>query len=292
MRTFRHDPKRCKLFASGARFAACVGMAIREQIGDAIGGLWAPFVHSLAQLRGARMFHPEGQLFSGALQPIAGSPYAATAQQLGRTVLARCSGALRRGGGESLDVLGIALRMHRGHKLAVHAVPTDQDLLFATIRSPFTMPLSPFTTHSHDFFANRYYAVAPFELEGLHRVELRLDPIDRSPRVGSRATKLDAAVAADKAHFELSARRTLTRTWHPIALISLTAPSTLDQTELRFDPYQCGAGIVPVGLVNAIRKRVYAASQAARPSLDHHHLGRPGGGMVAAGAGEVGVLAR
>lgn len=239
-------------------------MNLREQIGDAIGGLWAPFIHALARLRHARMFHPDGQLFTGTLQPIAGSPYEATAQQLGRTVLARCSGALRRGGRESLDVLGIALRMHRGHKLGVHAVPTDQDLLFATIRSPLTMPLAPFTTHSHDFFANRYYAVSPFELDGAHRVEFRLDPIDRSPRTGSRADKLAAAVAADKAHFELSARETLTRTWHPIALISLTAASYLEQNELRFDPFQSGAGIVPVGLVQAIRKRAYAASQSAR----------------------------
>jgi len=241
-------------------------MSIREQIGDAIGGLWAPFIHALAELRHARMFHPEGQLFSGTLDPIPGSPYQTVAQQLGRTVLARCSGALRRGGRESLDVLGIALRMHHGQTIGVQPVQGDQDLLFATIRSPFTMPLSPLTTRSHDYFANRYYAVAPFQLEGLHRVELRLDPIDRSPRTGSRADKLAAAVAAGKAHFELSARRTLTRTWHPLALVALTAPSELDQTALRFDPYQCGAGILPVGVVNAIRKRAYAASQSARPS--------------------------
>src|SRR5512141_2186410 len=85
----------------------CVVMKIREQIGDAIGGLWAPFIHALARMRHARMFHPEGQLFSGTLEPITGSAYEATARQLGSTVLARCSGALRRGGRESLDVLGI-----------------------------------------------------------------------------------------------------------------------------------------------------------------------------------------
>ena len=259
-------------------------MKLREQIGNAIGGLWAPFIHSLARLRHARMFHPDGQLFTGTLQPIAGSPFEATAQQLGRTVLARCSGALRRGGRESLDVLGIALRIHRGQTLGVHAVPTDQDLLFATIRSPLTMPLAPFTTHSHDFFANRYYAVSPFELDGNRRVEFRLDPIDHSPRTGSRADKLAAAVAADKAHFELSARKTLTRTWHPIALISLTETSELDQDELRFDPFQCGAGIVPVGLIHAIRKRAYAASQSGRPEREMlgGRTSHDAGGMMSA----------
>src|ERR1700753_3980336 len=101
MRTFRHAAKSCKLPATGAPLAAARAMKIREQIGDAIGAVWAPFIHSLARLPHARMFRPEGQLFSGTLEPIAGSPYEATAQQLGRTVLARCSGALRRGGRES-----------------------------------------------------------------------------------------------------------------------------------------------------------------------------------------------
>jgi hypothetical protein len=237
---------------------------IREEIGDAIGGWWAPLIHTIARLRHARMFHPDGLLFTGELEPIAGSPYEATAQQLGRTVLARLSGALRRGDRENLDVLGIALRMHRGHKLKTHAVTTDQDLLFATIRSPLTLALSPFTTRSHDFLANRYYAVSPFELAGLHRVELRLVPVSRPVHEGTRADKLRAAVAAGEARFELAARPTLTRTWHPIAKIALLEPRELDQETLRFDPFQNGAGIVPVGLIHAIRKRAYAASQSAR----------------------------
>ncbi len=213
------------------------------------------------------MFHPEGLLFSGSLVVIPGSPYEELAQQLGHTVLARLSGALRRGGRESLDVLGIGLRMHRGHKLKTRAVATDQDLLFATIRSPFTMALSPFTTHSHDFFANRYYAVSPFALEGMHRVELRLAPIVRPEHEGSRAEKLRAAVAAGEARFELAARKTLHFGWEPIARITLMKESDLDQETLRFDAFQNGAGIVPVGVINSIRKRVYPASQAGRP--DH-----------------------
>ena len=245
---------------------------LREQLGSTIGGLWSPIVNRISHLRHARMFHPEGLLFSGELEVIPGGPYEQIALQLGRTVLTRLSGALRRGGRESLDVLGIGLRMHRGHKLRVHAIATDQDLLFATIRSPFTMGLAPFTTSSHDFFANRYYAVSPFALEGMHRVELRLSPIMRPDHEGSRADKLRAAVAAGEAQFELAARKTLHFGWAPIAKITLTKESELDQETLRFDPYQNGAGIVPVGVVNAIRKRVYPASQAARPDHDDSHV--------------------
>lgn len=245
-------------------------MALREQLGNAIGTAWSPIVNRISHLRHARMFHPEGLLFSGSLAVIPGSPYEELAGQLGHTVLARLSGALRRGGRERLDVLGIGLRMHRGHKLKTHAVATDQDLLFATIRSPFTMALAPFTTHSHDFFANRYYAVSPFALEGMHRVELRLSPVHRPEHEGTRADKVRAAVAAGEAVFELAARKTLHFGWEPVATITLTAESKLDQEALRFDPYQNGAGIVPVGVVNAIRQRVYPASQAARPHDDVH----------------------
>ncbi len=241
---------------------------IRERLGDAIGGLWAPIAGGISRLRHARMFHPEGLVFTGELEVIPGSEYEVFANQLGRTVLARLSGALRRGGRESLDVLGIALRMHRGHKLKHAAVATDQDLLFATIRSPLTMALSPFTTRSHDFFANRYFAVSPFALEGMHRVELRLSPITRPNHPGTRAEKLRAAVDAGEARFVLEARKTLHLGWVPIANISLTKEIEIDQEALHFDPFQNGAGIIPVGVIHAIRKRVYAASRAARPHTE------------------------
>lgn len=236
---------------------------IRERIGELIGATWAPLVHGIARLRHARMFHPEGSLYRGRLEPVAG-PFEAIANALGRTVLARFSGALRRGGRESLDVLGIALRLHHGPLTSTEASDGDQDLLFATILSPFTMPLSPFTTRSHDFFANRFYAVSPFALEDGKRVKFRLSPMEHPPHDGSRAEQLAAAVAGGHARFELAARETLTLRWHPVATITLQAPCELDQAALRFDPFHAGAGIEPVGVVHAIRRRAYPASQGAR----------------------------
>jgi len=90
---------------------------------------------------------------------------------------------------------------------------------------------------------------------------------DRCAAFGEALPKLRAAVASGEAQFELAARKTLHFGWEPIAKITLTKESELDQETLRFDPYQNGSGIVPVGVVNTIRKRVYPASQAARP--DH-----------------------
>lgn len=235
----------------------------RERLGETIGATWAPLVRRIAAARHARMFHPDGTLFSGSITAVVDSPFADLAAQLGPHVLSRFSGALRRKGRESLDVLGIALRFSHAPISSVEPRETDQDLLFATILSPFTMPFSPFTTRSHDFFANNYYAVAPFAI-GERRVKFRVVPIGHPAKEGTRAESLAAAVRAGGAHFTLEARETLHLRWHPIARIAIQHEETLDQSALRFDPFQDGAGIVPVGVVQAIRRRAYPASASQR----------------------------
>jgi len=244
---------------------------VREKIGAAIGGVISPIVATVARVRKARMFHPEGQLFEGHLEAtVTDGPYADLAHRLGRTVLARLSGALSRNQRERFEVLGIALRFHRGAKLSTRVAETDQDLLLATITSPFTMGIAPFTTNAHDFLANRYYAVAPFEFGGDHRIEVRLSPQAHAFGEGARADRVAAAVEAGEAVFQLEVKRTLTRTWIPIATLRLTRALDLDQEDLRFDPFQSGENLRPVGVVHAIRKAAYAASQKARSAFGHH----------------------
>ncbi|CAN5905449.1 hypothetical protein BH11MYX2_BH11MYX2_17470 [soil metagenome] len=236
----------------------------RERIGEAIGAAWAPLVRRIAAARHARMFHPDGLLFSGSVTAVVESPFVDVAAQLGPHVLARFSGALRRKGRESFDVLGVALRFSHAPIESVEAAAADQDLLFATILSPFTMPLSPLTTRSHDFLANNYYAVAPFSISDRRRVKFRIVALGHPVKSGTRAESLEAAVHAGGAHFTLEARETMHLRWHPIARIAIEREETLDQRSLRFDPYQDGAGIVPVGVVQAIRRRAYPASQSQR----------------------------
>ena len=247
------------------RAPAPAARGIREQLGEAIGRWLSPVVATLSRLRRARMFHPEGQLYEAHLEDIATSgPYADLAQRLGRTVLARVSPALWRNGRERFEVLGIALRFHRGAKLSTRVAPTDQDLLFATIASPFTMALSPFTTNARDFLGNRYYAVSPFEFGGDHRIEIRMTPIAHAVGDGTRAERFAAAVAAGEAAFRIEVRRTLALRWQPIGTLRFARALDLDQAALRFDPFQAGEGLAPVGTIHAIRRAVYAASQRAR----------------------------
>jgi hypothetical protein len=250
-------------------------LRLRERIGDAIGRSWAPAVAAIARMRNARMFHPEGHTFSGRIERGGFGPYAELGQRLEGHVLARYSQALWRNESEHLDVLGVALRIRPrdGEVLDHRAKPGDQDLLFATIRSPLTMVLSPFTTDASDFVGNRYWAVSPFEAPPIGRVELRLSPVHppHPPwHLGGRGRarridRLRQAVGSGRAVWLLEARRTLTIGWFAVAELVLEREVKIDQAALRFDPFRTGAGVEPVGLVHAIRRATYAASQAARP---------------------------
>ena len=230
-------------------------MQVRERIGGAIGKLLAPAIAAVSRFRRARTFHPRGLVFTGRSEPIIGGAFANLGADLDGEVLVRCSGALWKKPNERFDVLGIALRFPR------------HDLLFATIKSPFTMMFSPFTTNAHDFLQNKFYAVAPFEVHHHDRVELRLVPVDPPSFGGTRAEKLLAAVDAGECVWHLEARKTLTRDWHAVARITFDEPADVDQEALHFDAFRNDGNLQPVGVVHAIRRAVYAASQEARP--DH-----------------------
>jgi hypothetical protein len=216
------------------------------------------------------MFHPEGLTFTGHVRPLdPGGDLDALANRFDGRVLARCSAALWRGGFEHLDVLGFALRVRRGQGPALDeaAHTGDQDLLFATIRSPFTMLLSPLFTDATDFVHNRYWAVSPFAALG-SRYELRLSPLAPVPRPRPReprASRLLAAVREKRAAWSLDVRQTWTLHWHPIARVDLDRQVTIDQAELQFDPFRAGLDLQPVRLVHALRRTAYPASRAGRP---------------------------
>ncbi|HET9624599.1 MAG TPA: hypothetical protein VFP84_24695 [Kofleriaceae bacterium] len=248
---------------------------VREQLGEWIGRLWAPAIAQISRARHARMFHPDGLTFAGRVSPV-DSEHAELARALDGRVLVRCAAALWRGGVEHLDVLGFALRVRRGDGPALdeRAEPGDQDLLFATIRSPFTMLLSPLFTDASDFVDQRYWAVCPFA-HGGRRYELRISPVAPPPRPAlkqPRAARLLAAVHAHRAMWRIEAREPWTlQRWRAVAHVVLERPVTIEQAALAFEPFRNGLGIVPVGLVHAIRRTAYAASRAGRAD-DHPPL--------------------
>lgn len=238
----------------------------REGIGSLIGKLWAPAIAAIAKARHARMFHPVGLTFAASCVPVGTGALAGIGDALGERVLVRCSAALRKRPIEMFDVLGIAMRFRPGvgADLDEQATARDQDLLFASILSPLTMPVSPLTTNAHDYLQNRYYAVAPFRTRAGARIKLRLVATGAGGGDGSRDQRLRDAVHEGRAAFMIEARRTLHLQWEPIAHVLLEHEVTLEQDVLRFDPFRDGASLTPVGLVHAIRHAAYAASQSAR----------------------------
>lgn len=241
--------------------------ALTERCGLWVGAGLAPLTAAISHARQARMFHPDGVVLRASTEPCAAEPeLQRIAEQLAGPTLARFSSALWRGH-EWPDVLGAALRFGWDGEVGT------QDLLLATIRFPWTMLLSPLATNYRSFLWNHYHAVSPFAVTGVGPAKLRL----RSPRLGNRADStraehLQNAMRAGHAVFELQLRRLdvspLRRRWEPLARVTLLAPVDVDQSALRFSPFNDAAGLHPVGFIHAIRVAAYAASQRARPAHD------------------------
>ena len=207
-------------------------------------------------------------MFVGRSEPVERPAWRALADDLTGQILARCSGALWKQPNERFDVLGMALRFRkRGRAFDARALPGDQDLLLATIRSPFTMAFSPFTTNAHDFLSNQFFAVAPFAVKGGAHVELRVVPLDPPIAEGTRADRIRTAVENARCVWQLEARKTLRRAWKPVVRITFEHELEIDQEALHFDAYRTHHIFEPVGVVHAMRKAVYHASQEGRGAV-------------------------
>ena len=253
------------------------GMVVRKSLGLLFGALLSPVTGLVSWVRQSRMFHPRGLLFQAEVEVLASDgAELAVARRLSGPALVRWSSAWWKRG-DWPDVLGCALRFS---ELPLGLTPRagDQDLLFATIRRPWTLPFAPLATDVRDFLANDYYAVSPFEVAGLGRIEwrLRAEPSE-APRAlpweaPNRASRLHHAVASGRgvvsleyAPYRPPHRIGDTRSFRPLVRLRLLHALDLDQEGLRFDPFRAGRGIVPVGVVQWVRRLTYASSQRFRP---------------------------
>jgi hypothetical protein len=138
----------------------------------------------------------------------------------------------------SPDVLGCAMR-----------IDGAQDLLFATIKRPWTTPFAPLTTDTDDYLSNFYYGVSPFALRGIaKRFYLRLRPF-RDDAFGGLAVEASYRPRSG---------------WREVARVTLQRIEEGGGERLRFDPFRTGRGIEPVGTIHALRHGAYAASQTIR----------------------------
>lgn len=228
----------------------------------------APIFGLVSLVRHARTFHPRGPVVHAVVMRHEEAPLALEplVSRLTGPALVRFSGALWKNAESLLDVLGCAVRFRREDTDSELPTEDDQDLLFATIKRPWTMPFSPLTTATHDYLGNDYFAVSPFEAGLGRRVYFKIHP--RSPsedRAGPRAQRLAHAIADGNAELDMSVGSGPFGPWTPIVTISLVRFAQVDGEALRFQPFRTGRGVRPTGFVHALRLGVYALSQRARP---------------------------
>jgi len=243
-------------------------MSFSEELGRVIGALWGPAVRLGAAFRHARLLHPDGITYRAEVKACpASESLRPLATRLAGPALVRLSAALWRGQREWPDVLGLAVRLRSEESITEEPSPGDQDLLFATVRSPWTLGLAPLSTDTYDWLENDYYAVSPFRVNGLGRAKLRITSSRAAAPGNTRVERLEAALQAGQARFTLEVfprRGEAGGRWHPVAELRLVEQVTLDPATLRFWPYRSGRGLRPVGFVHALRIPTYRQSQEGR----------------------------
>jgi hypothetical protein len=239
-------------------------MRVSERLGELVGAWSGPVFKAISHARGARTFHPRGDLVRATFSPShphLGKSWFAALGRLGDRLagegLLRFSNALWKVP-RWPDALGCALAF-----LDSKGRP-EQDLLMATIRRPWTMPFSPFSTKVHDFLANDYFAVSPFSAPGLPWLWLRLHPEAGPERAVLPRRQLLAQEVAAKSTLTLAGSESPWGRWTPFLRVTLQTLLPGDPPGLEFDPFLDERGLVPRGFVHALRHGAYAGSRAGR----------------------------
>jgi hypothetical protein len=233
-------------------------MALADRLVDSTAGRVVGPAFGLASfVRRARVFHPHGRSFAARVhcpgdRSLAGTVLGAEGVHEGVVRLSRGAGLA-----EPLpDVLGFALR------LDLPAGP--QDLLLVS-----SAP-APVARHAilpaRDYGDVFYSSITPFRA-GRRTVLLGARPVwNGDPGPLERLRHVSGAVAHRRLEFTLLAASARGR-WTAVADVELTGPVPAVRGErVRHTPFHDAGGLEPVGAVNALRRRAYADSQAARPS--------------------------
>ena len=208
----------------------------------AIVGVTTPIWSALSSLRGARIFHPDGDAYSALLHVPGGGrtgvPLFDAAGELPALV------RLSRGAGlpEPLpDAIGLAVRL-----CDVHGPGRHQDFLLITSTN---VPVLHHLILPGVLADQSYSSVLPYRIGG------RLRLVGALPR-GRGAYDLCLAPVGGR--------------FVPIARLALGGRCAPEISEgLRFNPWHTGGGIEPAGPLQAWRRGAYRASQEGRGAREH-----------------------
>lgn len=197
----------------------------------------AAFFGALSRARGRRIFHPRGDAFEAQLEvdrPLRRyDGVALISERASHRATVRLSRAL--GLPSPLpDVLGIAVRIE---------IEPLQDLLLVSSGGPPVLRHLLLPTRG-GFAANSYSSVLPYRV--------------------ADDVLLFGALPAGPLEFDLAVAP-LTGAWEPFGRLRLQAAIDHERAEgLRFNPWNTGPGLEPVGPLNGTRRSSYAGSQKGR----------------------------
>lgn len=209
-----------------------------------------------SSLRGDRAFHPDGVAFTARWEP-AGGPAGHGSRLLGpdgaETVVRFSRGA---GLPHALpDVLGVAVKI-----LDAHGDASDQDLALASsLRGPFLRRL---LVPQRDFAGAVFSSIAPYAVAG--RRVVVLGDVVRSDAAGPVGhVPFERLADAPAAPVDLRLRLSPGDEVLGWVRVGARLPEDLSR-DLRFDPWNTGPDLEPVGWLNRLRQPTYAASQEGR----------------------------
>lgn len=226
--------------------------AVEATLGAAVAALTG----AASAVRRKRVFHPDGVAYQATFQAT-GAHHGA--ELLDRAGVHEAIVRVSRGAGlpEALpDFLGLAIRIPHAHGRGAH-----QDLLLVSsgTRPGLRHALVPVRTLRHE----RYSTLVPYKVGGRTVLFGARRLADDAPD-DAQVSDLRSGATPPRFALELAELR---GPWHPIGVLELGSRlSERESAALRFDPSHSGGGIVPVGVVQAVRRLAYRSSQAARPT--------------------------
>jgi hypothetical protein len=237
--------------------------SLTEMLGHMGGYFLGVFTGSLSFLRQSRVFHPQGQTFL-----VEVNTFRPEVLRLHPYALMRLSSAIWKKQ-EWRDTLGLALRFSPEPIFLPLPRGSDQDLLFASFDSTWKIFWSPLLTHYHDYLSNEYFAIAPFTTFNSPECYFKLVPNGSPFSHGSRTEKIREAMKNDQGRFTLMMQEK-NKGWINLAELKIKKEILIDQEALRFNPFQTGLGIEPMGFIQYLRIGAYRMSQMARPKRVIH----------------------
>jgi hypothetical protein len=229
------------------------GTPAAQALGSAIGAV----LGAIAAARRGKAVHPHGAVYSARLLTDGSGPRGSTL--LGGRAEHRAIVRFSRSVGMPRplpDLLGMSIRV-----LDAYGPDRHQDLLLVTSAD------LPVAHHiflpARDVQQRPYTSSLPFRAgDERFLVGTLPDPGSPRPAGGNELERLAVAAGTGRLRFQLAVAPLLGR-FRPVGQIWIEARMPGELDALRFNPWNTGGGLEPVGALNGARDRAYKMSQAA-----------------------------